>query len=66
MALGDDAYTDSGRIELDDAEAIEHWAVIWGVSAQSIQNAIRKVGPFLRDISVEIWREAEDWKEDKP
>jgi hypothetical protein len=65
MGSGDDAYRDAGRIELHDLETIEHWANIWGVPTLSIMNAIRKVGPLLRDVSVEIWREAEDWKEDK-
>jgi hypothetical protein len=63
--MGDEAYRDSGRIEPGDEEAIQHWAAIWGVSPESIRNAIAKVGPLLRDISVEIWREAENWKEDK-
>ena len=57
MATDEKPYSEIDRIDQNNTEMINYWAGRWGVNPLAIYKAIRKVGPLVRDVTVEIWKE---------
>ena len=56
MIPDDGAYKDSTNIDLDDPKMVAYRAMQWGVSPLTIVSAVKKVGPLVRNIAVEVWK----------
>jgi len=58
MAANGKPYGEVDRIDVNDAAMVAYWAEKWGgVKPLAIYDAVRKVGPLVRDVTVEIWKE---------
>jgi hypothetical protein len=53
----EDRYKDVNSINVTDASEIKYWARRFGVSELTIQAAVSKVGPLLRDVACENWKD---------
>jgi hypothetical protein len=47
-------FIDKDRLDLSERKAVEYWAKRWGVSADQITRAHRKVGRLIKDIATEL------------
>ena len=54
--VSDDDNKNISHIDLNNPVMVAYWAEKWGVSPLTVMNAIRKVGPLLRDVAVEVWK----------
>ena len=58
MEADQNPYEGLTHLSLNDPEIIAYWAAKWSVTPLTVMNAIRKVGPLMRDVAVEVWKEA--------
>jgi hypothetical protein len=49
-------FIDRDRIDLSERKAVEYWSKRWGVTADQITAAHRKVGRLVKDIARELGR----------
>jgi hypothetical protein len=58
MIPDNDAYANAERIDPNDHAMVAYWAERWRVTPLQILCAVQTVGPLIREVTVELWKQA--------